>query len=79
MPLSLRTDTVIHCELSDEERTVYDAIRVSTQQEVIKKLNAGGNIFSALEALLRLRQAACHSGMIPGVTANTSSKTLKST
>jgi SNF2 family DNA or RNA helicase len=32
------------------------------------------NVMAALEALLRLRQAACHSGLVPGQTADGSSK-----
>ncbi len=34
----------------------------------------GGGVLAALEALLRLRQAACHSGLVPGQHAETSSK-----
>ncbi len=34
----------------------------------------GGGVLAALEALLRLRQAACHSALVPGQHAETSSK-----
>jgi hypothetical protein len=34
----------------------------------------GFNVIKALEALLRLRQAACHSGLLPGQKAATSAK-----
>jgi SNF2 family DNA or RNA helicase len=37
-------------------------------------LGQGGNVLRALEALLRLRQAACHPALIPGQTAQSSSK-----
>jgi superfamily II DNA or RNA helicase len=70
-----RTDMVLHCGLSTEERELYDAIRASTLEEVVKKLQQGGSVIAALEALLRLRQAACHPALVPGQTAGSSSKT----
>jgi len=70
-----RTDMVLHCGLSDEERELYDAIRASTLEEVVKKLQQGGSVIAALEALLRLRQAACHPALVPGQEAESSSKT----
>ncbi len=70
-----RTNQVLYCTLSDEERKTYDAIRVATQQDIVQKLESGDlNVMNALEALLRLRQAACHQGLIPTIEANTSSK-----
>ena len=72
-----RTNAVLYCELEDEERVVYDAIKVATKKEVVAKLKAGGSVLLALEALLRLRQAACHSQLIPGQTAATSSKIVR--
>jgi SNF2 family DNA or RNA helicase len=53
---------------------VYDAIRAATREEVVTRLRAGGNVLAALEALLRLRQACCHSALIPGQEAESSSK-----
>ncbi len=61
-----RTDVVLRCTLSERERGVYDAIRAATQKEVLERLQAGGGVLAALEALLRLRQAACHRGLLPG-------------
>jgi superfamily II DNA or RNA helicase len=69
-----RTDTVLHVELDEAERSVYEAVRVATRKSVADKLAAGGGALAALEALLRLRQAACHSGLVPGQKAETSSK-----
>jgi SNF2 family DNA or RNA helicase len=37
-------------------------------------LDGGGSVLAALEALLRLRQAACHPALVPGQQAATSSK-----
>ena len=57
---------VLHVELDEAERSVYDAVRVATRKSVAEKLAQGGGVLAALEALLRLRQAACHSGLVPG-------------
>jgi len=72
--LPSRTEMALHCELTPAERDVYDMIRAATLSEVVKKLNAGGGVMAALEALLRMRQACCHTGLIPGHEASGSSK-----
>ncbi len=69
-----RTDQVLHVELDESERAVYDAVRVATRKEVAARLGQGGGMLAALEALLRLRQASCHPALVPGQTAETSSK-----
>jgi superfamily II DNA or RNA helicase len=69
-----RTDAVLHVELDETERNVYDAVRAATKQSVADKLANGGGVLVALEALLRLRQAACHPKLVPGQTGETSSK-----
>ncbi|MEM7154533.1 MAG: DEAD/DEAH box helicase [Myxococcota bacterium] len=61
-----RTDVALYCELSPPERELYDAVRAATQDEVAKRLGAGESVMAMLEALLRLRQAACHPGLVPG-------------
>ena len=74
-----RTEAVMYVELDDNERIMYDAIRAATQREIVAMLEAGGGVMAALEALLRLRQAACHTALLPtllrkGAVAQTSSK-----
>jgi SNF2 family DNA or RNA helicase len=69
-----RTDSILYCALPESERRVYDAVRAATLQQVVAKLGAGGGVLEALEALLRLRQAACHPALVPGQTAETSAK-----
>jgi superfamily II DNA or RNA helicase len=69
-----RTDLVLRVTLSDEERALYDGVRAATQKDVLEQLASGGNVLAALEALLRLRQAACHRALLPGQRADTSSK-----
>ncbi len=72
--LPARTEVVLRVELDDAERAVYDAVRAATRDEVVEALRGGGNALVALEALLRLRQAACHAGLVPGQRADGSSK-----
>jgi superfamily II DNA or RNA helicase len=60
-----RTDAIMYVELDEAERATYDAIRAATQREVVAMLQAGGGVMAALEALLRLRQAACHPALLP--------------
>jgi SNF2 family DNA or RNA helicase len=69
-----RTDAVLHVELDETERAVYDAVRVATKKDVAEKLAHGGGVLAALEALLRLRQAACHPALVPGQHASGSAK-----
>jgi superfamily II DNA or RNA helicase len=69
-----RTDVVLRCVLDAEERAIYDAVRAAARVEVQQKLAAGGGVMAALEALLRLRQAACHGALVPGQHATHSAK-----
>lgn len=72
-PLS---EIVLDCELSEDERAVYDSVRAATVRDVVERLRAGGSVMAALEALLRLRQAACHSSLVPGQREEASSSKL---
>jgi superfamily II DNA or RNA helicase len=69
-----RSDVVLTVELEDSERDLYSAIHAAKSAEVIATLEQGGSVMAALEALLRLRQAACHPSLVPGQSAETSSK-----
>ena len=69
-----RTEVVLRCELGPEERAVYEAVRAATRAEVVERLRAKGGVLLALEALLRLRQAACHPALVPGQQATASAK-----
>ncbi len=70
-----RTEITLRAELDDEERQVYEAVRLAARRDVVAKLEKKGNVLAALEALLRLRQAACHRALVPGQHAESSSKT----
>jgi superfamily II DNA or RNA helicase len=61
-----RTDMTLYCTLSTKERAVYDAVRAATREQIARELGKGASVLAALEALLRLRQAACHVGLVPG-------------
>jgi superfamily II DNA or RNA helicase len=69
-----RTDHVLYVELEPDERETYDAVRAAVRRDVAERLEQGGNVLAALEALLRHRQAACHPALLPGREAATSSK-----
>lgn len=60
-----RTDVIRYCALNEQERDTYEALRLASQKEIVEKLEKGGQIIQALELLLRLRQAACHLGLLP--------------
>ncbi len=69
-----RTDAVMRIVLDERERGIYDAVRAASRAEVVALLDGGGSVLAALEALLRLRQAACHPALVPGQQAGSSSK-----
>jgi SNF2 family DNA or RNA helicase len=69
-----RIEAVLYCELDDQERAVYDTVRAAAKKEIVERLAEGVSVLAALEALLRLRQAACHSSLVPGHSAESSAK-----
>lgn len=73
-----RTEVVLHCDLNEQEQHLYRSIVAASKKEVLGKLESSGNVFAALEMLLRLRQACCHPALVPGsgVTADDSSSKL---
>ena len=69
-----RSESVLYVQLEERERATYDAVLAATRADVAAALSGGGGVLAALEALLRLRQAACHPGLLPGQQAKGSSK-----
>lgn len=61
-----RSEDVLWVELEDGERQIYDALLSESRRSVLDGLGERGGVFDALEVLLRLRQAACHRGLLPG-------------
>ncbi|MFS8071689.1 MAG: DEAD/DEAH box helicase, partial [Byssovorax sp.] len=65
--LPARLEETWVCELEGSERALYDELRDRFRAELLQTASAGGVATSGtrvLEALLRLRQAACHPGLI---------------
>jgi superfamily II DNA or RNA helicase len=73
-----RCEATFKIDLNERERGIYDAVRAATQSDLVAAVGTSGtgklDVMKALEALLRLRQAACHPALLPGQTATTSSK-----
>jgi superfamily II DNA or RNA helicase len=62
-----RTEQTISCELDVKQRAYYDGLRAHYRQSLlghVDKVGLGKSRIQILEALLRLRQAACHPGLI---------------
>jgi superfamily II DNA or RNA helicase len=62
-----RVEQTLICELPPKQRRLYDELRVYYRAMVDKRIGAQGlgrAKFLALEALLRLRQAACHPALL---------------
>jgi superfamily II DNA or RNA helicase len=62
-----RSEQTIYCELERPQRAVYDELRAHYRRSLLEGTNGNGfgrAKLQVLEALLRLRQAACHPGLI---------------
>ncbi len=65
--LPRRTEQTLQCELEPAQRRHYDELRAHYRQTLLARIARDGvnrSKMQILEALLRLRQAACHSGLI---------------
>jgi superfamily II DNA or RNA helicase len=69
-----RTDDILWVELDELERDIYNSLLWDARNIALKRIEADNNLFAALEALLRLRQAACHLGLLPSRSDDNSSK-----
>jgi SNF2 family DNA or RNA helicase len=62
-----KTEQTIHCEMEPGQRKLYDELRSFYRDSLLARIDTNGLAKSkmhVLEALLRLRQAACHPGLI---------------
>ena len=62
-----KSEQVLFCEMSTEERAMYNGLRDHYRASLagqIEKSGLGKSKIHVLEALLRLRQAACHPGLV---------------
>ena len=65
--LPSRTEQTIYCELDEPQRQYYDHLRAFYRTSLLRRVEADGLAKSklhVLEALLRLRQAASHIGLV---------------
>jgi SNF2 family DNA or RNA helicase len=62
-----KTEQTIFCELDAAQRKQYDELRSHYRETLLRRIQMGGlgkAKMHVLEALLRLRQAACHPGLL---------------
>jgi SNF2 family DNA or RNA helicase len=62
-----KSEQILFCEMSASERQFYTAIRDKYRASITEKIDSGGlgkSKLHVLEALLRLRQAASHPGLV---------------
>lgn len=79
--LPARSEQTIHCELEGKQRELYEELRDHYRNVLLGKIRAEGlnkSKIQILEALLRLRQAACHPGLIDRTRAGEESAKLES-
>ena len=65
--LPAKTEQTVFCDLEPEQRKLYDELREHYRRSLLTKVaevGLGRAKIQVLEALLRLRQAACHPGLI---------------
>jgi superfamily II DNA or RNA helicase len=71
-----RTEQTISCELVGRQRTLYDSLRKHYRDQLLGRIDSEGmnkSRMHVLEALLRLRQAACHPRLIEPKASRSSS------
>ena len=76
-----KLEQTLHCELKPKQRKLYDELRRHYRDSLLGRIKSTGLAKSkmhVLEALLRLRQAACHPGLIDSARAGGPSAKLDS-
>ncbi len=62
-----KTEQVLLCTLGERQRELYDALKARYQASLLQQVEregVGASTIQVLEALLRLRQVACHPGLV---------------
>ncbi len=78
--LPAKTEQTLYCEMEPKQRKLYDSLRDFYRASLSKKVEELGlqrSKIHVLEALLRLRQAACHPGLIDAKKASDPSAKLE--
>lgn len=68
-----KSEQTLYCELLPKDRKKYDELRTYYRDSLLQRIDQSGmdkSRMHVLEALLRLRQAACHPGLIDGKLAS---------
>jgi SNF2 family DNA or RNA helicase len=76
-----KTEQVVYCELEGDQRKVYNELRDHYRASLLGRIDQSGlqqSRMHVFEALLRLRQAACHPGLIDTKRLQGSSSKLES-
>jgi superfamily II DNA or RNA helicase len=74
--LPSRTEQTLYCDLEPAQRAMYDELRDHYRAALLGKIERGGigrSKLQILEALLRLRQAASHPGLVDPTRADAAS------
>ncbi|OGV46893.1 MAG: hypothetical protein A2X46_15795 [Lentisphaerae bacterium GWF2_57_35] len=78
--LPARQEETLYCELPPTQRKLYDELKEHYRQSLMTKIDQDGlnrSKIHVLEALLRLRQAACHPGLLDAKQKNAASAKLE--
>ena len=65
--LPAKTEQILQCTLNPRQQELYDQLRAGYRDSLLKQVEdkgVAGSTMQVLEALLRLRQVACHPGLI---------------
>lgn len=68
--LPAKLEEITYCDLTDEQKSVYQAILEQSRREVFEhtgKQGDGRDKLAVLTALTRLRQVCCHLKLLPGI------------
>ena len=77
--LPAKTEQTMYCDVEGSQRKLYDELRDHYRASLLKRIETVGlnkSKMHVLEALLRLRQAACHPGLIDKERADETSAKL---
>jgi superfamily II DNA or RNA helicase len=75
-----KTEQTLYCEMESVQRKLYQELREHYRNALLKRIETEGlakSKIQVLEALLRLRQAACHPGLIDRKRSGESSAKLE--
>jgi SNF2 family DNA or RNA helicase len=76
-----KTEQILQCTLNPKQQELYDHLRASYRDSLLKQVEdkgVAGSTMQVLEALLRLRQVACHPGLIDETWEDAGSAKLES-